>query len=674
MADINIGAKITTDTGQSVKSINDLNKEIKSASEALKEAKIGSAEYTKAQADLKKAQEELSLSTKEKVGTFGQLKEQLKSSVPAFKGAEEGVSGLGKQLWALMANPIVLLVAAIVAGLKFLYDAFTSTVEGGKKVAQMMDGLKAVLQVLTDRVFSFGNAVIKLFTGDFKGAMADAKASVSGLSDAIENAYTRTAQITKRLQELKKEQREDDVERAKRERDLALIREKLNDESIPIKERMAAAKALREEQVKNSADDLKRTTEIVNLKIEKLKMQKEGEKKNADEIAELQKELYNVEKENALEGVRTNKVIRNLEKQERAAGLEERKKEQEEEKARIENIREYENKIKKLKQEQDLAIIIDAYKKERLTAQNALADSKREIELSYEQKKLTRVQANNLILEEEKLFNLKLREIEQKHAEEVYKKEQEIAKQKELILANGKARMIALEKEEIEGRIKQRAGFIKLLDSELKLAQARKIATIEMEQEAFNTKRALERQSLIDSKATSEELLAFDNETAASQIALDESVKAAKIKNMDIVANAANTFSQLLGQQTLAGKVLGVASATIDTYVAAGKALKSAPPPFGAIAMAATIAQGLLNVKRIVSVQVPGASGGGSVPSTPSVPSAPLTPQSGTTTLNQGSIQQIGNAAAPRAFVVESDIRNNQERITMLNRAARIGG
>ena len=674
MADVNIGAKITVDSGGAAKSINDLNKEIKEASQALKDAKIGSAEYTKAQQDLKKAQDELSISTKEKSGTFAQLKDHLKGTVPAFKGAEEGASGLGKQLMALLANPIVLLVAAIVAGLKFLYEAFTSTVEGGKKMAQMMDGLKAILQVLTDRAFAFGNAVIKLFSGDFKGAMVDAKASVSGLSEAIETAYTRTAQITKRLQELKKEQREDDVDRAKRERDLALIREKLNDESIPIKERMAAAKQLREEQVKNSADDLKRTTEIVNLKIEKLKMQKEGEKKNADEIAELQKELYNTEKENALEGVRTNKVIRNLEKQERAAGLEERKKEQEEEKARIDNIREYENKIKKLQQEQDLALITDTYKKEKLVAQNALADSKRDIELSYEQKKLTRTQANRLIQEEEKLHNLKLKEIEEKHAEEVYKKEQEIAKEKERILSSGKARIIALEKEEIEGRIKQRTGFIKLLDSELKLAQARKIATIEMEQEAFNTKRALERQSLIDSKATSEELLAFDNETAAAKIDLDESVKEAKVKNMDIVANAANAFSNLLGQQTLAGKALGVASATIDTYIAAGKALKSAPPPFGAIAMAATIATGLMNVKRIVSVQVPGATGGVSAPSTPTAPSAPITPPSGTTTLNSGSIQQLGNAAAPRAFVVESDIRNNQERITMLNRAARIGG
>jgi hypothetical protein len=69
-------------------------------------------------------------------------------------------------------------------------------------------------------------------------------------------------------------------------------------------------------------------------------------------------------------------------------------------------------------------------------------------------------------------------------------------------------------------------------------------------------------------------------------------------------------------------------------------------------------------------VQVPGGGGGGSMPSMPSI-SAPLMPQVSTTTLNQAQVNQIGNVAA-RAFVVESDVTGNQERIQRLNRAARI--
>lgn len=60
---------------------------------------------------------------------------------------------------------------------------------------------------------------------------------------------------------------------------------------------------------------------------------------------------------------------------------------------------------------------------------------------------------------------------------------------------------------------------------------------------------------------------------------------------------------------------------------------------------------------------LPGGSGGGA--------SAPILPQASSTTLNQGQVNQIGNVAA-RAFVVESDVSGQQERIRRLNRAARI--
>ena len=86
------------------------------------------------------------------------------------------------------------------------------------------------------------------------------------------------------------------------------------------------------------------------------------------------------------------------------------------------------------------------------------------------------------------------------------------------------------------------------------------------------------------------------------------------------------------------------------------------------ISVAAIIANGIKTVKAITAVQVPG--GGGAGGSAPSI-SAPVLPQAATTTLNQGQINQIGNTAA-RAFVLETDVSGNQERIKRLNRAARI--
>jgi hypothetical protein len=67
-----------------------------------------------------------------------------------------------------------------------------------------------------------------------------------------------------------------------------------------------------------------------------------------------------------------------------------------------------------------------------------------------------------------------------------------------------------------------------------------------------------------------------------------------------------------------------------------------------------------------------GSVGGGSLPGGGSGgATAPMLPQASSTTLNQGQVNQIGNVAA-RAFVVESDVSGQQERIRRLNRAARI--
>jgi len=48
-------------------------------------------------------------------------------------------------------------------------------------------------------------------------------------------------------------------------------------------------------------------------------------------------------------------------------------------------------------------------------------------------------------------------------------------------------------------------------------------------------------------------------------------------------------------------------------------------------------------------------------------------PQAATTRLDQGSINAVGNAASVgRAYVTETDMTNNQEKVRRINRAARI--
>jgi hypothetical protein len=135
----------------------------------------------------------------------------------------------------------------------------------------------------------------------------------------------------------------------------------------------------------------------------------------------------------------------------------------------------------------------------------------------------------------------------------------------------------------------------------------------------------------------------------------------------------------LVDQNSAAGKAIAVTQAIINTYQGASKALAQGGI-FGPVAAAATIAAGLINVKKIISTKIPSAKGTGNVAdsgspsmsmsSAPIAPSAPI--QNTVTSLSQQSINQMGSAAG-RAYVVESDITNQQEKIVRINRAARLG-
>lgn len=187
--------------------------------------------------------------------------------------------------------------------------------------------------------------------------------------------------------------------------------------------------------------------------------------------------------------------------------------------------------------------------------------------------------------------------------------------------------------------------------------------------------------SLTAIKLNGAQILALDQANADAKKKLTQEERDMRVNAAYDIANASIALGSIIGEQTKAGKALGVASALINTYLGASEVIRAKsvlPEPFGTIqkiaSVASIIATGIKSVKSIMSVQVPsvkGASGGGG--SMPSIPSfnAPLMPSLATTTLNQAQVNQIGNVAA-RAYVVESDISGNQERIVRLNRAARI--
>ena len=153
-----------------------------------------------------------------------------------------------------------------------------------------------------------------------------------------------------------------------------------------------------------------------------------------------------------------------------------------------------------------------------------------------------------------------------------------------------------------------------------------------------------------------------------------------KVAFAQSIGNAMGALSELVGRQTAAGKALGIAQATINTWIGVTEILRQdsvLPSPFDYIAkavnVAATVASGINAIRNIVKVQVPG-GGGGAVPSLPSA--APVQAQLSTPAqaqlLNAQAINNMGNQAV-QAYVLNSDIQNNNQVNAFLQRNASIG-
>lgn len=178
------------------------------------------------------------------------------------------------------------------------------------------------------------------------------------------------------------------------------------------------------------------------------------------------------------------------------------------------------------------------------------------------------------------------------------------------------------------------------------------------------------------------ENLATENaeKNAKAREKITEIERKSKLQALDDIGKGLMAASQIAGKATGAGKGLAVAGTLVSTYSAAQKAYESQMVPSidspvrAAIAAASAIAQGLANVKAIMSVKVAGMTSGsvsGSGPTTVQAPDFNVVGQGIGSQLAGAVNNQFGGAL--RAYVVSGDISSAQELDRKINTTATIG-
>lgn len=285
--------------------------------------------------DIKKTNTNLK-ETKESTSVLtSQLDKMTGGAISGFmklaKGIKTGVAGLKVFKLALIGTGIGALLVAVGA----LVSYFQNTKKGAEQLEVAFAAVGAAIDVIKDRISQIGEAIIKVFEGDFAGAAEVAKNAVSGIGDEIAKETEAMINLTRELQKIKDQEREFGVERAKTNQIIAEARLIAEDETKTYQERIQAL----EKANKLEIDTAEKAISLAQRKLDQQTIaveQSESMAEDLDKLAELEIQLIDLQTNSFNTRKRLSTGLETLRKEEVAA-----------EKARIKAIQDARNKADK---------------------------------------------------------------------------------------------------------------------------------------------------------------------------------------------------------------------------------------------------------------------------------------------------------------------------------------
>jgi len=547
--------------------------------------------------------EEANDEAKDSVGGFGNALESTK-----FGGFISGIKATGK---AFLANPIGIIVLAIVSALALLKEAFSRNESNSKKLNKITGALAGVFNLLLSAIEPLANFIVDVVISAFEdlGKAADAAIglvskgldllgfdeaakSVDTWSESISTATAESEKLADAEFELVKSQRSLRILQLDFLKDAEKQRQIRDDESLSISKRIAANNKLGEilkEQSKQELAIANQALSIANqrIEIEGASSDNLDERASAlEEIADINERITGQESEQLtnINSLKRDQVALNKEASDKKIALSEK------EAAEEKRIAEEKMDAAVANAQTELDIILDANQSKieagkflnaELFAQEQerLASSKA-AQIAFEAEKLavgttTQKEFNdavNVINEENRVLNEEL-EAERVEAEKE-KSIEDLETQREIDILNRKDKF-DLMKEDLDRQKEQ----------ELESA----------ERTGADTQKINEKFKLLDKK--------LNQEKFASKLAL--------------ASQSFGNLAEIAGRESKAGKAFAIAQTTIDTFTGAQAAFNSlAVIPIvgtvlGAIAAGAAVATGISRVNKIRSTKVPKAAKGG---------------------------------------------------------------
>lgn len=188
-----------------------------------------------------------------------------------------------------------------------------------------------------------------------------------------------------------------------------------------------------------------------------------------------------------------------------------------------------------------------------------------------------------------------------------------------------------------------------------------------------------ERNNYKDLSKLKKQTVVLNTQIADSERLLARAKLESQMIALGAVAESLSKASELAEEGSGTQKALAISSAVISAILSAQKAYESTVgipivgPVLAPINAGISLAAGYKSVQKIMAVPTPGGNTGGVNMPGGSYGAAPVSPapmQNTVTQLNQGTINALGNQAI-KAYVLESDVTNSQNRVTRILNSSR---
>lgn len=336
-----------------------------------------------------------------------------------LKTAGTAVASFGKQLLALMANPIVLTITAITAAFMALAKGISTSEENTNALNRILAPFKRILTEVLDVIQGVATGVLKVVEGFENLAMGASRLMerlplVGSAFKKVNDELQKNIDLERERQQLQKDNRQLTKDEAKTQYEIAVLRRKAQETDDP-KERAAyLQKAVNKERQmsKNRVEFLQRELKVMKEKA----AQSQNDAATNDAIAQKEAEIWNARAQAEQRSLRMVRQIATANKQLNSSsggGKNTGKNQVDLAKQQLEERRKIEDAT--------IALVEDANLRERMTI---LASYERKIEdLKGSEEYITQM---TVLLEQQKQQKLAdLYEKEQKQAADAEKKDLE---------------------------------------------------------------------------------------------------------------------------------------------------------------------------------------------------------------------------------------------------------